>query len=228
MSINDRSQIPTIESREQTFTVVEQDGPTILQEVTSSGALEVTRENRADIVQDRRTEVVHSQTGPKEVILDRGSPGLQGPSGPQGDQGLTGSKGDKGDQGITGGQGVAGPEGPPGPTGLGFNRIRRTGLDPGFTHIIDSPGTDIENVVWSILVTDSAVGIFTRMHVKVEAVAVNNNLAVEWTVYGRTGDTFSGISFSVDIVGGGLKLEMIQNHARQVDVTILRMSTEDA
>jgi hypothetical protein len=227
MTINDQSQIPTIESREQTFTVVEQDGPTILQEMVSSSALEVTRQNRADVVQDRRIEVVHSTTGPIEVILDRGSPGLQGPTGPEGPTGNVGATGPQGDVGPTGGVGPPGPEGPIGETGLGFIKIRRLGLDPGFTHVIDGPGGDFENVVWSILVTDSAVGIFTRMHLKVEAVAVNNNLGVEWFVYGRTGDSFN-ISFNVTISAGSLKLNMVQNHVRDVDVTILRMATEDA
>ncbi len=227
MTINDQSQIPTIESREQTFTVVEQDGATIIQEGSSTSSLEVTRQNRADIVQDRRVEVVHSQTGPKEVILDRGSPGLQGPTGPEGPTGDPGATGPKGDTGPTGGTGAVGPEGPPGPAGVGFFKIRRLGLDPGFTHVIDGPGGDFENVVWSILVTDSAVGIFDRMHIKVEAVAVNNNLGVEWFVYGRTGDPFN-ISFNVTISAGSLKLNMVQNHTRQVDVTILRMATEDA
>jgi hypothetical protein len=227
MTINDRSQIPTIESREQTFTVVEQDGATIIQEMTSSSALEVTRQNRADVVQDRRVEVVHSQTAPREVILDRGSPGLQGPTGPKGDVGSPGAIGPTGPIGPGGPTGPAGATGPQGETGLGFNKIRRLGLDPGFTHIVDSMPPDIENVVWSILVTDPAVGIFTRMHLKVEAVATNNNLTVEWVVYGRTGDSFN-IGFNVTIVSGSLKLNMVQNHTREVNVTILRMATDDA
>lgn len=226
MTINDRSQIPTIESREQTFTVVEQDGPTILQEVTSSGALEVTRENRADIVQDRRVEVVHSQTAPREVILDRGAPGLQGPTGPEGPIGNPGATGPQGDPGPVGGVGPAGPQGDQGIPGEGFTIIDIVGRDPGFTTTIDSLPPDMDSVVWSVLVADNAVGIHTKMHLKVEAVAVNNNLGVEWFIYGRTGDPFN-ISFEVTISGGSLKLRMTQNHIREVDLTILRMGAEE-
>lgn len=226
MTINDQSQIPTIESREQTFTVVEQDGPTIVQEMASSSSLEVTRQNRADIVQDRRIEVLHSQTGPKEVILDRGSPGLQGPTGPQGSIGPPGATGPQGDPGPVGGVGPAGPQGDQGIPGEGFTTIVFVGRDPGFTTTIDSLPPDMDSVVWSILVADNAVGIKTKMHLKVEAVAVNNNLGVEWFVYGRVGDPFN-ISFAVEISAGSLKLKMTQNHIRQVDLTILRMGAEE-
>jgi hypothetical protein len=226
MTINDRSQIPTIESREQTFTVVEQDGPTIIQEVFASGALEVTRQNRADIVQERRLEVVHSQTAPREVILDRGSPGLQGPTGPQGPIGNTGATGPQGPVGNTGPTGPAGPQGDQGIPGEGFTTIDLVGRPPGFTSTVDSLPPDMDSVVWSILVADNATGIKTKMHLKVEAVAVQNNLAAEYFVYGRTGDVFN-ISFAVTISAGSLKLEMTQNHARPVDLTILRMGAEE-
>ncbi len=226
MTINDKSQIPTIETKEQTFLVVQTDGPTIVQEMASSSALEVTRQNRSDIVQDRRVEVVHSTTAPIQVILDRGSPGLQGPTGPTGPTGPMGAGGPAGPVGPTGATGNQGDEGPQGPTGLGFTKIRRTNLNPGFTHTLDSPGVDFENVVWSILITDPATGIFTRQHLKIEAVSTNNNLTVEWFLYGRTGDSFN-IFFDVTISAGGLKLMMTNNHARNVNTTILRMATED-
>ena len=227
MTINDKSQIPTIESKEQTFLVIAQDGPTIVQEVNSSSALEVTKVARADIVQDRRIEVVHSTKGPIEVILDRGSPGLQGPTGPQGPIGNSGATGPQGPQGQTGSMGVQGDDGPQGVPGDGYVNVRRTGLAPFTTHVLDTvPATD-KNVIWSVLIIDPAVGIFTRMHIKIEAVAVNDSAAAEWFIYGRTGDPFT-VDFGVVIIGGTLRLTVDNNHFRPINATILRMSAEDA
>jgi hypothetical protein len=230
MTINDRSQIPTIESREQTFTVVETDGGTVLQEMASSSALQITQDTGFDLVQDRRIEIVHSETAAKEVILDRGAPGLQGPTGPAGPDGPIGPEGPDGPIGPAGPDGPIGPEGPEGPvgaTGLGLVKIRQVGLIPGFTYPLDSPGGSFENVIWSILVTDPRAGVAARMHLKIEAVSIDNNSDVEWFVYGRIGDLFN-VTFAVTISLGAMKLEMTNNHTDPVNATVMRMSVDDA
>jgi hypothetical protein len=230
VSVHDQSLIESVQSKEQTFQVVASDGPTIVQEVASSQAIQVIETDRSAVVDARRTEVLIPSQGPFQVVLDRGSPGLQGPTGPQGPQGTPGATGDPGPQGPTGTTGPPGPAGPQGPTGLGFTRIVKSGLAPAQTFVLDAPGPDVENVVWTVVITDTLVG--TKAHAKIEAVSTDNNTAVEYYVYGRIGDPIP-VTYNVNISGGptppngSMTLEMTNNWVRSLTATILRISVDD-
>ena len=109
-----------------------------------------------------------------------------------------------------------------GPAGLpGILQVNTGPVAPAATQIADAVAiATFRSVKWLVTLKDS-VGVLFKFY---EVIAIHDGTTPKHSVYGLIGDTISVVT-DVDILAGDIQLNITNNSANSIDISVMRIVT---
>jgi len=116
---------------------------------------------------------------------------------------------------------VACEQGPAGQDGFGLVQVDTGPVAPAATQVADSVAVTVfRSIKWLVTLKDSVGGLFKFY----EVIAIHDDTTSKHSVYGLIGDTISVVT-DVDILAGFIRLNITNNSANTIDISVVRLTT---